>query len=304
VTFENGGSPLAARNGEPLYGFALTGQRGIPIRAEAIIKDAKTLVVSSPDVKEPAVVHYAWANNPVGVNLINKAGLPASPFTFGEMPTFDVFAKTLPEEAKAYKLVYAFDPLTARMTTGNTTFVYEEDHSAKVKGPFTKVAYFMALQDGDGTVTYAFVAMDPFTDDITKIGVPCKASGARFQTKVTGAVVKTNVDGVSSGAFPEGCNIEFWDCNYGPSNTTKIEGADTKVFDFGDVLGADKSPGYGSMQIHNWQEKHSIICFNRFGAGSSNDVGIGNSEGKTRDWTFTSSAKNYVRGEFKVLVRQ
>jgi len=56
------------------------------------------------------------------------------------------------------------------------------------------------------------------------------------------------------------------------------------------------------MQIHNWQEKHAILCFNRFGSGRGNDVGIGNSEGKTRDWTFTSSAKDCTRGEFNVLV--
>ena len=50
------------------------------------------------------------------------------------------------------------------------------------------------------------------------------------------------------------------------------------------------------------QDRHSILCFNRFGAGKGNDVGIGDSEGQTRDWTFTSSAKNYARGEFRILV--
>jgi sialate O-acetylesterase len=36
-------------------------------------------VVSSPEVKQPSAVRYAWADNPV-CNLVNKAGLPASPF--------------------------------------------------------------------------------------------------------------------------------------------------------------------------------------------------------------------------------
>jgi len=246
-------------------------------------------------------VHYAWATNPVGVNLANAGGLPASPFRFGEIPEFEVFAKLCPDEAKQYKLVYAWDPISSRLTAGNTTFVYDVDNAAKIKAPFKKVAYFMALQGKDGTVTYAFVSMDPFTDDITKIGVPCKASGARFQQNVTNVEVKTNSPNVKAGTFPEGCNIEFWDCNYGGPNAAKIPNAED-IYDFGDSINTDKSPGYSCMQIHNWQEQHSIICFNRFGSGHSADVGIGNSEGKTRDWTFTSSAKTIARAQFLVLV--
>ncbi|MBC8443287.1 9-O-acetylesterase [PVC group bacterium] len=301
VTFDSGGAPLAAKGDGPLFGFALTGHKGIPFRADAVIEGTDRVVVSSPQIKQPAMVHYAWATNPVGVNLINAGGLPASPFRFGEIPPFEVFAKYLPEEAKAYKLVYAFDPTTSRLTDGRTRFVYEQDHSADIT-TFKKVAYFMALQDLDGNETYAFVTMDPFTEDVAKIGVPAKATGARFQVQVTGAVVKSNVPGIATGELPEGCNIEFWDCNYGPGNATKVPNADSALFDFGDQLGATTSPGYGCMQIHNWEAKQCIICFNRFGAGKSNDVGIGDSEGKTRDWTFTSSAKNYARGEFKVLV--
>lgn len=37
------------------------------------------VVVSSPKVKSPIAVRYAWADNPDG-NLLNGAGLPASPF--------------------------------------------------------------------------------------------------------------------------------------------------------------------------------------------------------------------------------
>ncbi len=302
VTFDTGGSPLASRNGEELFGFALTGVNGVAVRATAKIVGDQTLEASSPEVPEPVMVHYAWAANPVGANLVNADGLPASPFRFGSIPEMDTFARNLPEEAERYKLVYAFDPTRARLTDGNTVFVYEEDRSGDIAGPFRKVAYYLALQDRAGDVTYAFVSIDAFTDDIEKIGVPAKATGARFQQKVTGAVVKSNAEGVTSGEFPEGCNIEFWDCNYGPQNSAAVPNAKADVWDFGDSPGGDKSPGYGCMQIHNWKEKQSIICFNRFGSGKNNDVGIGNSTGKTRDWTFTSSAKEYARGEFKIFV--
>jgi sialate O-acetylesterase len=37
------------------------------------------IVVSSPEVKNPVAVRYAWANAPEA-NLYNAAGLPAAPF--------------------------------------------------------------------------------------------------------------------------------------------------------------------------------------------------------------------------------
>jgi len=304
IKFNTGGAPLAVTGGGKLVGFALTGDDGVTVAADAIIQGQDTVVVSSPKVAQPVVVHYAWANNPVGVNLANAGGLPASPFRFGEMPKFAVFAKFLPAEAKAYQVVYGFDPLAGKLTEGGTRFVYDTDNSAQIKGPFKKVAYFLAVRDAIGAVSYAFVALDPFTSDVAQIGVPTVASGARFQQKVSGAIVKTNAPGVSSGEFAEGCNIEFYPCNYGPQNAAKIPGAEEGVFDFGDAMAAQNTPGYGAMQIHHWQAKQSIICFNRFGGGRGCDLGLGNSEGKTRDWTFTGSGKNYSQAEFLVLVLQ
>ena len=84
VRFDNGGAPLAVKGGGKLFGFALTGADGLTVHADAAIGGPDTVVVSSPKVPQPAVVHYAWANNPVGVNLANAEGLPASPFRFGE----------------------------------------------------------------------------------------------------------------------------------------------------------------------------------------------------------------------------
>ena len=41
------------------------------------------MLVSSPQVTNPAAVRYAWADDPV-CNLINMAGLPAGPFRSDE----------------------------------------------------------------------------------------------------------------------------------------------------------------------------------------------------------------------------
>ena len=69
---------LAARDGGKLTGFAIAGADKKFVWADAqIVGD--TVVVSSPAVPSPVAVRYAWANNPP-CNLVNKAGLPASPF--------------------------------------------------------------------------------------------------------------------------------------------------------------------------------------------------------------------------------
>jgi sialate O-acetylesterase len=47
--------------------------------AQARIEGDK-VVVWSDQVTQPTAVRYAWADNPEGVNLYNKAGLPASTF--------------------------------------------------------------------------------------------------------------------------------------------------------------------------------------------------------------------------------
>lgn len=62
-----------------LMGFELAAVDGVFHAAHGEIVGADTLVVSIPDIEQPAAVRYAWANVPDG-NLFNTAGLPASPF--------------------------------------------------------------------------------------------------------------------------------------------------------------------------------------------------------------------------------
>jgi sialate O-acetylesterase len=62
-----------------LAGFTIAGKDGKFINADAVIEGKDTVVVSSPQVPEPIMVRYGWANYPV-VNLWNSENLPASPF--------------------------------------------------------------------------------------------------------------------------------------------------------------------------------------------------------------------------------
>jgi len=82
--FRHVGGGLAAKDGEELKGFAIAGKDGKFVWAKAKI-DGDTVVVWNDEVPEPAAVHYAWANNPV-CNLVNREGLPASPFRTGSWP--------------------------------------------------------------------------------------------------------------------------------------------------------------------------------------------------------------------------
>jgi sialate O-acetylesterase len=61
-----------------LKGFAIAGSDRKWVWAKARIEGG-TVIVSSPEVKSPVAVRYAWADNP-SAPLVNGAGLPASPF--------------------------------------------------------------------------------------------------------------------------------------------------------------------------------------------------------------------------------
>jgi sialate O-acetylesterase len=52
--------------------------------AEAEIQ-GEDVVVSSPEVAKPVAVRYAWDDDPE-CNLVNSAGLPASPFRTDQWP--------------------------------------------------------------------------------------------------------------------------------------------------------------------------------------------------------------------------
>ena len=69
---------MRSSNHDPITGFEIAGEDGKYVWAEAKV-EGSTIVVSSPQVSEPATVRYAWADDPV-CNLVNQAGLPASGF--------------------------------------------------------------------------------------------------------------------------------------------------------------------------------------------------------------------------------
>ncbi|MCP4099714.1 MAG: 9-O-acetylesterase, partial [Planctomycetaceae bacterium] len=78
VSFAHTAEGLRSRDQKSLNEFQIAGADGKFVAAEATI-EGNTVVVSASAVKSPKTVRFGWRKitNP---NLVNSAGLPASPF--------------------------------------------------------------------------------------------------------------------------------------------------------------------------------------------------------------------------------
>lgn len=83
LSFAHTDGGLQAKDGE-LTGFKIAGddRQWLPARARI---DGEHVVVSHPNVESPVAVRYAFDGNPE-CNLVNGAGLPASPFRTDDWP--------------------------------------------------------------------------------------------------------------------------------------------------------------------------------------------------------------------------
>lgn len=79
LSFSDIGSGLMSKNDVSLKGFAIAGNDGKFVWANAEIQGER-IVVWNDNIQNPTKVRYAWADNPEGANLYNKEDLPASPF--------------------------------------------------------------------------------------------------------------------------------------------------------------------------------------------------------------------------------
>ena len=81
VVFDDVADGLQSSEGpdDPLAEWEIAGSDGNYVTANADIVDLDTVEVSSPSVPIPVSARYAFSTNPEANNLINSAGLPASP---------------------------------------------------------------------------------------------------------------------------------------------------------------------------------------------------------------------------------
>lgn len=297
VRFDEVAGGLKSRDGKALSHFELIGETGEFVPAEAVIEGIDTVVLTASGIKTPAAMRFAW-HKLAEPNLVNGAGLPSPAFRAGEVPTCDFLALKVPE-ASEYELVYEVD-----LKTMGPEINYTVNRSPDIAGAFDRVGYFIELIPAGGGRQWAWAAMDAFTDDLKKIGIPTVGSGAHFQNGVKNLSILSNVEGVTNGEGLAG-NLEFWPNNYGPVNSAGVEGASAEFWDIGDQP-VPPAAGYGSMQVHHTDAKVTVFAINQWSGGSGANLGIGNSSAdpKTRDWTFVANAGSFESARLRVLVRK
>ena len=205
-------------------------------------------------------------------------------------------------ETGDYRPIYAFD-ISASMnlsTEAACKAIYQLDRSGSFAYPFDRIAYFLELYAGD-SVQYAWVSADAFTTDLKEIGLPTLFNKVVHQLYLSNMNVYSNVQGIETGKGITTGNIEFWPYNY--SGRSDVPNC-TDAFDFGDACQLNNG-NFGSMQIHNYGARQTIIGLSNLCKGGSKlgpCLGIGNSPSGT-DWTTIYNADTYDYARMTVLVR-
>lgn len=86
VRFRHSAGGLISRDGQPLNWFSIAGDERRFMPATTTI-DGDTVVVTAPGIDKPAAVRFGW-DQVAQPNLMNKAGLPASPFRTDQWETW------------------------------------------------------------------------------------------------------------------------------------------------------------------------------------------------------------------------
>lgn len=295
VQFDHTHGGLVTRDGKaPEWFEIIDAEDGGFVKAEARIR-GDSVILSSPEVKHPAAMRFAWSNVATP-NLMNGKGLPAGAFRAAAASNRDWLNYHVPE-AKEYELIYDLD-----LKRLGPSIHYDTDKHQELRKPFDRIAYALELQDKNLRTQHLFVSMDAFTDDPAKIAIPTVASGAAFQRNVSNLNVVSNVKGIVNGTNLSGGNIEFWPNDYVQANVANVPNAAAETYDFGDQR-REAPEGYGCMQVHNHDTRQTLFSINSWRAGSQADVGIGNQTNGEPDWTFARNAVSYRTMRLKVLVR-
>ena len=308
ATASPGRTRITVHFSEPLAGASVLAQN-FALNGGVIVLGA-TLAANQRDVQLLTTAQPAGPPLTLTVSGVRDSSPNANLIIPGS--SIAVSAAALPPEivanvgaaASGYQLVASIDlPVTGNFNAANSAYTFDERTAA---GAFSRVAYYLELQTPGGPVQYVWAAMDAFTINKAKLGIPTVATGAVFQQNVANLSVLSNVAGVINGTTASGGNIEFWPGNYAQANALGVPNASATTFDFGDTLFA--GAGYGCLQIHNHAAAaaQTVLAVNDFGIdGSMLDVGIGNDAAPVNtgvDWTFAANAGTYSRRVLHVLV--
>jgi autotransporter-associated beta strand protein len=114
-------------------------------------------------------------------------------------------ARNAPESA-AWTLACSLTLPNAAAFTNSVP--YDIDHRRWLSN-FTRIAYYLELQPSNAPVQFIWAAMDAFTPDGNKAGLPSADTGAGFQQAVLNLDVRSSVPGVTAGNGMSGGSIHF-----------------------------------------------------------------------------------------------
>ncbi|OYP39120.1 sialate O-acetylesterase [Rhodopirellula sp. MGV] len=292
VTFKDTAGGLKTRDGKTPSHFEVVGADSYGFQPATAKIEGNQVILTSEKVNSPTAFRFAW-HKLAEPNLMGGSGLPVGAFRGGEVPDF---VSTLAIE-RDYALVF-----DANLKSLGGKIEYDVDNSGNIDS-FDRVGYLVELTTGSGEEQKVFVAMDAFTDDAKKLGIPVASLGNGFQQRVKNLDVFSNQPSIKSGTGIAEGNIEFWPNNYGQTNSSQVPGASGASFDFGDQP-APPHNGYGSMQIHNFAARQTIFAINNWNNGGGADLGIGNGSGENPDWTFSGNANTYSAARLRIYVKK
>jgi lysophospholipase L1-like esterase len=275
--------------------FTVSG--GVRVLGAALDPVSQREVTLTTSPQTPSYLYQVTASNICDVTPSHRAIVPGSTAAFLSAPTLGVFNNV--PEATNYTLVYSLSlPNYARYNA--TGIPYDVDNHRAIHA-FSRIAYYLELQQEDDPPQFVWVSMNAFSDDPAKIGVPAAGTGAFFQQYVTNLNVLCSVRGVVNGQGLKGGYLEFWPVSYAPDNAANVPNASSLLYDFGDQA---KVGDCGSMQVHNVEAAQTIFAFNHWATGQARaiDLGIGNSPGRNPDWTFAGNASDYTIKTLQVFV--
>jgi hypothetical protein len=189
----------------------------------------------------------------------------------------------------------------------NTTPPYSLDRTADVGSNFDRVGYCLELNGPDGP-QWVWTAMEPFTNDARRLGLPTHP-GELVRQRVGDLDVQSNVPGVTNGPGQTGY-LEMWPNQYQESASTQVANASPITYDVDD--NPTPTLGYGSFQVSqigatrpsNLAAKQ-VFSVNTF-TESTNSVlslGIGTNLAGQPDWTFANNASRYTQRKLTAFVR-
>ncbi len=276
---------------------------GISVTGATLLPNLRTIRLKtsalSPGVSHTLTINgvAARASNAIPMTGVNHIFTPAD-------PALPAFMSAVPE-INDYALSYELTVTAPTYYAGGCNYTFDQSLFPVVSG-FDRIAYCMELVSG-GVLKWAYVSMDAYSADLSKVGVPTADRGAAWQRYVNNMNVYASANAaVTTGVGIATGNIEFWPSNYGGGNTAGIPNAGNG-FDWGDS-GFNTSAGHGSMQVHNYAKNHTIISLVSFGSDNRTPgLGIGNNPNWTTnndlDWTHQANAASYTTRNIYVLTR-